>query len=126
MFGEGSDCIKNYGVLLESCCYSHYRDIETHMGTSGYTFQSIGSRTGHRTERFVGGPRMAKYSTEANEIYQSVNVENFVYADNQKNHHSFNNQVPNLFFGGYRHGWCLHQNHQDTKIIVEMFDKGQP
>ena len=96
------------------------------MGTSGYTYQSIGSSTGHRTERYIGGPRMGKYSTDENQIYQSVNVENYLFAKNQKNHHTFESSVPNLFFGGYRHGWCLHQNSEDSQIKVEMFDKGKP
>ena len=53
-FGSAKECVEKYKVILESCCFSHYRDIEVSMGTSGYTMQSIGSRSGHRTERSLG------------------------------------------------------------------------
>lgn len=72
-FGDADQCIENYKILLQHCCYSHYRDIEVSMGTSGYQMQSIGTKDDYRTERYSGGPRFGKYDT-----YSSLNVENFV------------------------------------------------
>ena len=71
-FGDADSCLENYKVLLEDMCYSHYRDIEVSMGTSGYKIESIGTKHGYRTERYWGGPRFGKYNT-----YSSLNLENF-------------------------------------------------
>ena len=94
------------------------------MGTSGYTIQSIGSKIGHRTERYSGGPRMGKYSTEKEQIYQSINVESYKFVAGQKPHFQFECGVPNLFFGGYRHGDQFHLNAESSKVIFENFVEG--